>query len=228
MRTLVQEQRGTTWGATFLSDPKRLAGLPDGSVAIQEHLPPGIARRSLIAADAPPVMAWISHGGTWRQGDDGVIHAPDGGDAFLIDTLWGADLAWEAELWLGATGSGSLVLRSNPSALAGYRVALDAAAGTLTLYLCFPGAPDQSLQQRAVALQRASWQLLRVVARGPCLEVYLDDALWIVHADSTYASGCFGLHGRGAVRFRSLRADTAAPPDADWQQRCEPRHLRGA
>jgi hypothetical protein len=50
--------------------------------------------------------------------------------------------------------------------------------------------------------------------------------LQIVHANSTYASGCFGLHGRGAVRFRNLRADTAAPPGADWEQRCEPRHLR--
>ena len=50
-----------------------------------------------------------------------------------------------------------------------------------------------------------------MIAHGPCLEVYLDRALWIVHADSTYVGGCFGLHGRGAVRFRNLRADTAAP-----------------
>jgi hypothetical protein len=58
--------------------------------------------------------------------------------------------------------------------------------------------------------------------------VYLGGVLWIVHADSTYASGCFGLHGRGAVRFRNLRADTAALPGADWEQRCEPCHLHPA
>jgi hypothetical protein len=139
-----------------------------------------------------------------------------------MDTLWGADLAYEAEIWLGATGSGSLMLRSNPSALAGYRVALDAAKGTLALYRRFPGAADQPLQQRAVTLQRDRWQRLRVVAHGPCLEVYLDGALWIVHADSTYASGCFGLHARGAVRFGNLRADTIAPSGTDWAQRCEP------
>jgi hypothetical protein len=120
------------------------------------------------------------------------------------------------------------MLRSNPSAMAGYRVALDAAAGTLALYLRFPGAADQLLQQRAVAVQSASWQLLRVVAQGPSLEVYLDGALQIVHADSTYTSGCFGLHACGSARFRNLRADTAAPPEADWQQRCEPRYLRQA
>jgi hypothetical protein len=162
-------------------------------------------------------------------GGDGVIDAPAGSDdAFLIDTLWGMDLAYEAEIWLGATGIESLLVRSNPSALAGYRVALDAANGSLTLYRRFPGAADQPLQERAITLQRAGWLLLRVVAHGPCLEVYLDRALWIVHADSTYAGGCFGLHGRGAVRFRNLRADTAASHGADWQQRCEPRHLRRA
>jgi hypothetical protein len=223
----VQEELGNIWGASFLSDPKRLAWLPDGTVAIHEHQPTGIARRNLIASAVSSASTWISHGGVWRHGDDGVISAPDGdGDAFLMDTLWGADLAYEAEIWLGTTGAGSLLVRSNPSALAGYRVALDAAAGTLGLYLRFPGATDRALQARAITLQNGGWHLLRVVAHGPCLEVYLDRALYIVHADSTYAGGCFGLHGRGAVRFRNLRADTAAPPSADWEQRCEPRHLR--
>jgi beta-fructofuranosidase len=229
MLYIVQEQLGDIWGASFLSDPKRLAWLPDGTVVIHEQLPAGVVRRDLIAYGASAASAWISHGGAWHHGDDGVIDAPDGdGDAFLIDTLWGADLACEAEIWLGATSTGSLLVRSNPSALAGYRVALDAAVGTLALYLRFPGAADRLLQERAITLQRAGWQQLRVVAHGPCLEVYLDSALCIVHADSTYADGCFGLHGRGAVRFRNLRADTAASPDADWQQRCEPRHLHGA
>jgi hypothetical protein len=226
MLYIVQEQLGNIWGASFLSDPKRLAWLPDGTVAIHEHLPAGVVRRHLIAGEASAAAAWISHGGTWHHGDDGVIDASAGdGDAFLMDTLWGADLACEAEIWLGATGSGSLLVRSNPSALAGYRATLDAASGTLALYLCFPGAAAQSLQERAITLQHGGWNLLRVVAKGPSLEVYLDGALWIVHADSTYASGCFGVHGRGAVRFCNLRADTAASPDADWQQRCEPRHL---
>ncbi len=229
MLYIVQEQLGNIWGASFLSDPKRLVWRPDGTVAIHEHLPANVARRNLIAHGANSQAAWISHGGAWRVGDDGVIDAPDGdGDAFLMDTLWGADLACEAEIWLGAASSGSLLVRSNPSALAGYRVSLDAAAGTLALYLRFPGVADRPLQVRAVALPPAGWLLLRVVAHGPCLEVYLDGALWIVHADSTYASGCFGLHRRGAARFRNLRADTAAPPGADWAQRCEPRHLRGA
>jgi hypothetical protein len=123
-------------------------------------------------------------------------------------------------------------VRSNPSALAGYRVALDAAAGTVALYLCFPSAADRPLQERVIVLQRAGWQRLRVVTHGSCLEVYVGGVLCIAHADPTYASGCFGLHGRGAVRFRNVRADTyeprQEPPGADWGQRCEPRHLRRA
>jgi Glycosyl hydrolases family 43 len=49
MLYIVQEQLGNIWGASFLSDPKRLAWLPDGTVAIHEHLPAGIARRDLLA-----------------------------------------------------------------------------------------------------------------------------------------------------------------------------------
>ena len=227
MLYIVQEELGNIWGASFLSDPKRLVWLPDGTVEIHEHLPATADRRNLIARGASEQATWISDGGAWRIDDDGVIDAPSAeGDVFLVDTLWGADLAWEVEIWLGATDSGSLLARSNPSALAGYRVALDAAASTLALYLRFPGDDDRPLQVRAIPPQHAGWHRLRVVAHGPCLEVYLDDALQIVHANSTYASGCFGLHGRGAVRFRNLRADTAAPPGTDWEQRCEPRHLR--
>jgi beta-fructofuranosidase len=216
MLYIVQEQLGDIWGASFLSDPKRLVWQPDGTVAIHEHLPANVARRTLIGHEASVVATWISHGGIWRSSDNGVIDAPDGcGDALLMDTRWEADLAWEAEIWLGEASTGSLLVRSNPSALAGYRVALDAAAGTLGLYRRFPGAADQPLQQRAIMLQPASWYQLRVVSHGACLEVYLDHGLQIVHTDSTYADGCLGLHAHGTVHFRNLRADTAAPPTAD-------------
>lgn len=211
MLYIVQQQLGDIWGASFLSNPKRLAWLPDGTVAIHEHLPPGIARHDLLAKDAGNPSAWVSHGGAWNfgaAGSEDPIDAPGGaGDAFLVGTRWVTDLAWEAEIWLGQASTGSLLARSNPSALAGYRVALDAAAGTLGLYRRFPGAAEQPLQVRALRPQREGWHRLRVVAEGPCLEVYLDHALQIVHADSTYTSGCFGLHARGAARFRGLRAD---------------------
>lgn len=231
MLYIVQEELGNLWGASFLSDPKRLEWLPDGTVAIHEQRPAGVVCRDLIASGGSSTAAWISHGGAWCISGEGVIDRPDGdGNAFLMDTLWGADLAFEAEIWLGEMGVGSLLVRSNPSALAGYRVALDAAAGTVALYLRFPGAADRPLQKRTIVLKRAGWQQLRVVAHGPSLEIYVDGALCIAQADHTYASGCFGLHGRGAVRFRNVCATHyepgEAPPDADWLQRCEPRHLR--
>jgi hypothetical protein len=55
--------------------------------------------------------------------------------------------------------------------------------------------------------------------------VYVDGVLCIVHSDRSYTTGCFGVYARGAVRFRNLRADTDAPPGADWVDRCLPRHL---
>jgi hypothetical protein len=226
MLYIVQEQLGDVWGASFLSDPKRVEWLPDNTLAIREQLPPGIARRDLIGDSARGLAGWISHGGAWRIGGDGALETPDAdGSAVLTDTLIGADLAFEAEVWLGEAGEGSLLVRGNPSALAGYRVALDAPSGTLALYLRFPGAADRPLQKRAIAIARAGWHQLRVVAHGAGLEVYVDGTLWIVHSDRTYTTGCFGLHARGAVRFRNLRADTDAPPGADWQERCLPRHL---
>jgi beta-fructofuranosidase len=230
MLYVVQEQLGDVWGASFLSDPKHMEWLPDGTVAIREQLPAGAVSHNLIASG---IAEWISHGGLWSIDSDSVIAAPDGdGDVSLMDTLWGADLAFEAEIWLGETGVGSLLVRSNPSALAGYRVALDAAAGTVALYLRFPGTADRPLQERAIMLQPAGWQQLRVVTQGACLEIYVDGALCIVHADRTYPSGCFGLHACGVVRFRNLRAASyeprQAPTDVDWDHRCEPRHLRPA
>ncbi|HEU5101833.1 MAG TPA: family 43 glycosylhydrolase [Roseiflexaceae bacterium] len=226
MLYIVQEQLGDVWGASFLSDPKRIEWLADGTLAIRERLPHGVARRDLIGGGTRGLAAWISHGGAWRIGDDGVLQPPsvDGG-AFLTDTLIGADLAFEAEIWLGETGEGSLLVRANPSALAGYRVALDVASGRLGLYLRYPGAADRPLQERKIAIERAGWRRLRVVAHGVCLEVYVDETLWIVHSDRTYTTGCLGLQARGEVRFRNLRADTDAPPGADWVDRCLPRHL---
>jgi hypothetical protein len=247
---IIQEEINGIWGASVLSDPKQVAWQPDGTVQIREVPPNKEARRWLSASEVEvkssevsktsevskaspasatpdlletPYREWISQGGNWESPEAGFLVAP-GNEAYLMDTLWGSNLALEAEVWLPAGGMASLMVRGNPSAMAGYRVSLDVERQRVGLYLRFPGEPDRPLQERRVELQPERWYNLKVVVQGRFFEVYLDGILYLVRDHDLYDSGCFGLHAQGAGRFRQVQAyhypEAAAP---DWQRRCRPR-----
>jgi hypothetical protein len=237
MLYIIQEEIRGILGASILSDPKRVGWMDDGTVRIREHLPEGVPQRVLFDGASEGYNQWVQHGGLWQFDVHGTVQPPDAapdpaGAAFLMNTLWGADLAWEAEVQLGDNARASLIVRGNPSAMAGYRVELDAARGTVSLYLRFPEAPDELLQQRPVALNAANqpgeWHALKVVAQGGFFDVYVDGTLQIVRHHTTYPDGCFGLHASGSARFRNPRATqyTDRTHSAnDWQTRCRPYHL---
>lgn len=233
MLYIIQEEIRGIWGASILSDPKRVEWMDDGSVRIREHLPEGVPQRVLFDGAADGYDEWVQHGGSWQFDADGTVQAPDRAeDAFLMNTLWGADLAWEAEVQLSENARASLIVRGNPSAMAGYRVELDAARGTVSLYMRFPEAPDELLQQRPVkieaGLESEHWHALKVVVQGGFFDVYVDDTLQIVRHHTTYPDGCFGLHASGSARFRTLRAiqyTDSAHSAHDWQTHCRPYHL---
>jgi beta-fructofuranosidase len=228
MLYIIQEEIRGIWGASLLSDPRRMVWMADGTVQIREHLPGTVEERRLFDSQAESFGEWVQHG-QWTISAEGRVTAPGGaGDAFLMDTRWGADLAFEGTVQGEAGSIASLIVRGNPSAMAGYRVSLDYARGVVGLYLRFPGADDLPLQERPVDLDPATEHHLKVVVQRDIFELFVDGALQIVRHERTYPDGCYGLHAHGAVHFQNVRAVQHLSPGAetrDWQQRCRPRHL---
>jgi beta-fructofuranosidase len=233
---IIQEEIEGVWGASVVSDPKRLVWLADGTVRIREHLPENVHKQPLPVDRATGLAGWVQHGGVWQVQADGpgaapLWSAPNGGtEAFLLNPIWGRDLTLEAEV-RGETGSvASLMVRANPSAFAGYRIGLDYGRQVVGFYLRFPGQAERVIQERPVALTPGGWRQLKVVVQWKFFELYVDDNLVIVHDQRVYEDGCFGLHAQGAVDFRRVTAYTTGEPDWSlpaWSRRCEPRHLFG-
>ena len=225
---IVQEAINGIWGASVLSDPKRIEWLDDGIVRVCEHLPPNVERQSLFDSRQDRFADWVSHGGTWVTEPNGEVVAPNsGGDTFFINTLWGRDLAWKAEFRLSATSAASLIVRGNPSAMAGYRIGLDCERGVVGLYRLFPAQPETTIQERSITLTNEQWHTLKVVVQGDFMDVYVDDTLLVRH-ERTYTEGCFGLHARGLVQVRNLCAERYIGPEGttpDWERHCRPHHL---
>jgi len=181
-----------------LSDPKRIEWLVDGTVAVREHLPANVERQLLFDSQQDQFTDWVGHG-AWVAEADGTITVPiSEDDHFFINTLWGRGLAWEAEFLLSTTSVASLIVRGNPSTMAGYRIGLDSERGVVGLYRLFPAQPETIIQERAVALASDQWHNLKIVVQGDFFDVYVDDTLLVRH-ERTYREGCFGLHARGAI-----------------------------
>ncbi len=229
MLYIVQEEIEGIWGASVLSDPKQVVWQADGTVQIQEYLPANVETQPLFTGATAEFGDWVSHGGQWTVDNSGVVTAPDRAvDAYYMNTLWGGDLVWEGLLQLAEGGFASLIVRGNPSAMAGYRISLELNSQTVALYQLMPGQADRLLQSRPVTLTPGDWHRLKVVVQGAFFDIYVDDVLQIVRHHRTYSDGCFGLHARGAVRFRELTAyqlvDKNRQAD-DWRAHCRPRHL---
>ncbi|MBX3011206.1 MAG: family 43 glycosylhydrolase [Caldilineaceae bacterium] len=229
MLYIIQEEIHGIWGASILSDPKRIEWLADGTVRVREHVPENVTRQSLFDSDREALVDWVSHGGAWTSDALGQIHAPGAAtDAYWLHTRWGRDLALAAEIKLEADSVASLLVRANPSAMAGYCISLDGSRGVVRLERLFPAEPATLLQERPVALTPGRWHQLKVVVQGEFFDVYVDETLLLVRHERTYGEGCFGLHARGAVQMRHVRADRyvgaeAIPPD--WEHHCQPYHL---
>jgi hypothetical protein len=225
MLYIMQETIEGIWGASTLSDPKRIEWQADGTVRICEHLPPSVERQLLFVHGRDSFQAWVQHGGVWRAGE--TLAAP-GGEVVLINPLWGRDLTFEADVQLPADGAAALIVRGNPSAMAGYHIRLDAIRGTIGFYLQFPARPETTIQERRVDLRPGTWHRLKVIVQRKFFEIYVDDVLMIVHDQRVYEDGCFGLAARGEVQFRNVQAYTISAPAwslPDWSQQCRPRHL---
>lgn len=224
---IIQEEIEGVWGASVLSDPKRMEWLPDGTVRICEYESDDVQEKILFDSEESGYSGWVQQGGELVRGGGQVAFSAQT-DAFFMDTLWGRDLALEAEVQAEAADVASLIVRGNPSGMAGYRVSLDFGRGIVGFYLLVPGQDARVLQERSVQIQPGTWHKLKVTAQWKFFEVYVDETLILVHDQRVYEDGCFGLHVRGNVQFRKVLAYTITAPRwalPEWSSRCRPRHL---
>ena len=228
MLYIIQEEIAGIWGSSVLSDPKRIAWQSDGTVQIQEYLPANVERQMLFNAGIHDFADWVQHDGEWTVADNGCLTVTAEADTVLMNTLWGRNLGWEGEMQLGEGGIASLLLRANPSAMAGYLISLDQAADMVGFYQRFPDQSDTLIQARPVQLATDEWHKLKVVVQGGFFDIYVDDILQIVRHHTLYHEGCFGLHAHGPVQFRGLTAYQLVDENSwssDWRAHCRPRHL---
>jgi beta-fructofuranosidase len=229
MLYIIQEEIEGVWGASVLSEPKRIDWLDDGTVRIRQHQPsPPTA--SLFDSEVDSFAGWVEHGGAWQVvGDqEALVTAPGGfDDTYLMNTLWGNDCTLETEVRAEAGAVASLIVRGNPSAFAGYQVGLDFGRNVVGFYLRFPDHEEYTIQERPVDLRAGAWHRLKVVAQWKFFELFVDDTLVIVHDQRIFEDGVFGLHARGGVQFRRIRAEAIDEQWAQrpWTQQCRPRHL---
>jgi len=228
MLYIIQEEIAGIWGSSVLSDPKRIAWQADGTVQIHEHLPAAVKRQPLFVGATDGFGEWVQQDGHWIADEAGGLAVHALGNSFFMNTRWGTDLSWEGDVQLAENSVASLIVRGNPSAMAGYRISVDQAEGTVALYQQFPAQPDQLIQARPVQLSKGKWHKLKVVVQGGFLDIYVDNILLIVRHHELYREGCFGLHACGTVRFRELTAYQTVDENRqadDWCSHCRPRHL---
>jgi beta-fructofuranosidase len=230
---VVQEEVEGIWGASVLSDPKKIAWQPDGTVKVLEHVPDNVARRTFFQASAPQKDAldgWVHQGSTWRSDPNGALAAEDASqEATLVYPLWGEDIVVEAEIEGSADAIASILVRCNASGSSGYRISLDYKRGVLGLYLRLFQHEDTMIQEREVTLTPGTRHKLKVVMQGQFLDAYLDDNLLLVRGHRSFAEGCFGLHSRGSATFHNVHAYEYLGPERivgnAWQRMTKPRHL---
>jgi hypothetical protein len=184
---------------------------------------------------------WSFHGGAWTENEEGIIRPQDVRNlhsrAFQFTNGY-SNLAVEFEFngdyRETGTGSAGFILRaSDPNHF--YFVYFPWGGQQLRAkhfwamiakvegdgYLrniaaeWIPGVPSETDR----------WYRVRIEAKGPTLEVWVDDRRALSVADETYSEGCVGLGGYGWYAFRNLRVEgteVSAPP---WDGSVEiPKH----
>lgn len=183
---------------------------------------------------------WAYSGEPWTEDAEGVIRPPDKRNlhsrAFHISQAF-SDIAVEFE-FNGSyretgTGSAGLVLRATDTNH-GYLIYFPwggqqlrakhfwAAAAKLDgdaylRHLRFewvPGVPSETDR----------WYKVRVEAKGPSIQVWVDGRAALEVHDESYRSGCLGLAGYGWYAFRNLRVTGNGTPPAPWNPAPIPVH----
>lgn len=180
---------------------------------------------------------WRFSGDAWTQDAEGVIRPPDARNlhsrAFRLANGYGdfeLEFEFNGDYRETGTGSAGVLLRGQDLNHA-YLVYFPWGGQQLRAKHFWAAVAklegDAYLRHLAaewvpgVPSETDRWYHVRVAARGPALDVWVDGRHALNAEDGTYASGFVGLAGYGWYRFRNLRLSgpsTEAPP---WNEGIE-------
>ncbi|HMN30472.1 MAG TPA: family 43 glycosylhydrolase, partial [Caldilineaceae bacterium] len=77
---IIQEEIEGVWGASVVSDPRRIEWQADGTVRIREHVPEQTQKRLLFDGLGQGFDGWVQHGGEWQWSpeDSHLVTTPPG------------------------------------------------------------------------------------------------------------------------------------------------------
>ncbi|RIQ20187.1 glycoside hydrolase family 32 protein [Jiangella rhizosphaerae] len=133
---------------------------------------------------------WYADSGAWADVPGGK-QGTSGGDAFYLNTASGADFTYEADVRLDSGVAAAITFRSNRDASRHYTANVDAHANVIKLW-----RPGRDIATYPLDVEYGRTYHLKVVAEGPRIRIYLDDAAEPVidAVDDTIAGGQFGLN----------------------------------
>jgi hypothetical protein len=168
--------------------------------------PPEIAAAPVTSNQ--PLQGWTAYRGEWSLSEDGGFRvAPHPGAKALWDGLTFADGEINAEVWVGEGQDAGLLIRASDAAdgvnsVRAYNINFATGAGRLRLGKHLDDW--RSLAEVRAGWKRGAWQQVRVVAKGPRLQIYLNgNAEPLI--DYTDPEPLLS----GQIGFRTFQADAA-------------------
>ncbi|MFB9328858.1 GH32 C-terminal domain-containing protein [Paenibacillus aurantiacus] len=132
------------------------------------------------------------------------IRGSYGSDANYMAQEQAGDFTYEANMRLGETGgAGSLLFRASRDGRSGYYFNLDPNMKAFRLFYKSDGAfaDRQVLAKVPAFVQPGRTYRVKIVAEGPRLQVYVDDAPIIDLKDGTFSEGYFGVNAFGGQAY---------------------------
>lgn len=151
------------------------------------------------------MSGWAAFGGAWSPAAGAFsVGSGEGFRAITEDRYFG-NLIYQAEVVPDAAGNAGLVFRAGNDSVGrfayrGYLASLDAAAGEVFLGKTDDGA-STTLARKAIAIKAGAPCLLRVVARGAEIKVFVKDTVnaAITVEDRSFDGGLIGLRAHHAA-----------------------------
>lgn len=242
--TIDNDEEIVAWTADWI---KRVGGEPLGSptAAKQADVPVRlVSQETDKAAEAKPLELRLGDGGDWHflggsgpwtESGEGVINPPNEPNlhsrAFFTKAAFAdfdAEFEFNGSYRETGTGAAGMILR--------------AADANHCYILYFPWGGQQlrakhfwaqllkvdgdgylrslkSVWVPGVPSETDRWYKIRVAAKGPAIDVWVDGFKALSISDESFKSGAVGLTGYGWYAFRNVKINGQSSPPVDWDRK---------